>query len=187
MAWRDWPGEYSLHLTDGYMGLSRAAEIQASGGAAEHRLACQVYRLATGPTELLASPNRIRRPFPLDVWVIGNHGWLQSAPAVIGTLSEDENRDDYRVLIVGLGPLREGGRHWYAQWPRWLRNAGMDRKKKHIDHQRFAAGADALLSTIAEQARDGNFVDTALNRMGLPHAFYGDSFIHPGAGSPGRA
>ncbi len=160
-------------MTDGYVSPSSAAGAlrNAATMSLEDSLAKRFYQLNIRPR---GPPGKECSPDPMHVWVVGGSGWLTQPCAhtdLLRGLHEDDPDDSYRILIAGCA-WPNGC--YVGSWQSYLRRAGMNRKKKHVNHRKFQEHGRLLLDLMAEHYHaDHEAPHAILDRLGVPYAFSG--------------
>lgn len=168
-------GNLLWHLTDGYLEETRirGPPIRRSEESPEQQMASDLYRRAT-QSYVRAAVSAQERVYPIDIWIVGSSGWLESSiPESLNSILEGESRDNYRIAIMSERvPSFPHTFGWYG----WAREAGMTRKKKHKDARTFkTAGRDLLGKMHAYRIESGVGPSQFLRALRVPVVHHGDS------------
>jgi hypothetical protein len=170
-AYEDHP-HYRMALTDGYIS---SVEIfgnpdKVSEEKPEMKMAEKFYSDNTLPGQ----SRRHGNISILHVWVIGEKGWLDQAPAqteILQRIHESDSDNNYRLFIVGFG---WSDRYYRSDWHHCLRTSGMVGKKKHAHETRFKDAGRLLLELMADEYDSTRKAPSAvLDRFGIPYSFQG--------------
>ncbi len=169
-------GDYLLRLTDGFITERKRRSPSwdrhsSTELAIAERLLAQANKRYAGDLE-----GAMRFPDPLDVWVIGAAGWLaRQSSEPLESICEGESTDNYRIIIAGEG-LNEIAQPRVVAWQRWTREAGMKRKKRHVDHHRFRYAGETLLGMMHDyRDQTGQPPTSILQLLNVPVAYAGAS------------
>lgn len=118
---------------------------------------------------------QMTRPHPIDIWVIGENGWLEYAPELLKKISENETNDSYRIIVSRSG-LTEVRRPYLHSWDKWPFLAGLVRQKGHINRKHFQIAGRTFLNCIQSRQNElGIPYSEVLQYFDIPFKYYGGS------------
>lgn len=182
MVWRHYFGKnYRMSLTDGFITIPdrRWAKPAEDGEKPfEARMAKSLYWDAKDRRH-----GRPYRPRPLHVWIVGEDGWLDRAPEIIRSLSENDTAHNYRIVIYGggresmnyAGGPEPGRLDYVGNWSNNLYNSGMKLKKTHMDRKAFKSAGTEILRAMHDYYESIREPPTlVLEDLGAAVQFFGD-------------
>ena len=170
------PGSrFEMRLTDGYIREQQQPKwLQSppwSDLPPEKGMAELLYSHNKG---LHYPPDWPYRHEVVQAWVIGENAWpKKQIPDPIKGIVEEDQRDDYRIVIIALGEESEDKRY-SAQISSSIYSAGIQ-LKKHEDKKGFDASGIKLLEVLADE-NERNCLPTCgiLEDLRVPYSFRGD-------------